>query len=85
MHPKSNAPQPQLDENLCAALELLMDGTAAHSYASLAAAYRSALADYRRTGDEGMRELAIEAERELRKLLASLREKACGGQDFFPA
>jgi len=76
---------PSLDENLCAEIELLLDGTSSHCYASLSGAYRSAMADFARTGDVGMREIAAEAERALRKLLVSLREKACAGRVDRPA
>lgn len=82
MHLDRTTPKPRLNETLCSEIELLLDGTATHAYASLAGAYHSAMADYLRTGDEGMKEVAAEAERELRKLLTSLREKACLAPGF---
>lgn len=85
MRLKPSTAMPYLDKNLCAEIELLLDGTSSHSYASLSGAYRSAVADFTRTRDEGMREIAVEAERALRTLLVSLREKACDGREDRPA
>jgi hypothetical protein len=64
----------EVDLGLCSEIEMLMDGAGIHTYAALAGAYREAVADYRRTGERGMAGLARDAERELRKILARLRE-----------
>ncbi|CAN5436035.1 hypothetical protein BH09VER1_BH09VER1_52200 [soil metagenome] len=85
MRPKPARTNHEFNENLLVQIELLLDGAESHSYASLAGAYRAATADFLCTGDKGMAELAAEAERELRKLLTTLRERHAKRPDLDPA
>lgn len=63
-----------MDFVLLQQLEELSNGQSVHKRANLSAAYRSAVEAYGRTGDEEFRNIASEAHRELRMMLASLRE-----------
>src|SRR5471032_3170727 len=73
----------QVDEMLCQEIERLMDGIEVHSYSAVAGAYRTAVADYQRTGDKGMVEIAKEAEKRLRILLTKLRERKFSDLDWW--
>ncbi|CAN5733340.1 hypothetical protein BH09VER1_BH09VER1_39560 [soil metagenome] len=63
-----------MDYVLLQQLDELSNGQTVHKRANLSAAYRGAIAEYQRTGDEEFKNLATEAHRELRILLTSLRE-----------
>lgn len=62
-----------IDQILLQQVEELCSGENVHLHANLAGAYRSAVEQYRKTGDEEYRVIAEEAHQELRILLAKLR------------
>lgn len=62
-----------IDQVLLQQIEELCSGENVHLHANLAGAYRSAVEQYRQTGDEEYRAIADEAHQELRVLLAKLR------------
>lgn len=68
-------PAEQLDEVLIQQIEELCCGESVHLRANLVGAYRSAVEEYLRTGDQGYKSIAEEAYVELRILLARLRQE----------
>lgn len=65
----------RLDQVLLQQVEELCSGENVHLHANLAAAYRSAVEQYRITGDEEFQAIADDAYVELRILLTKLREQ----------
>lgn len=63
----------ELDHKLIHECEFLAGGEFVHVTANLTGAYRSALELYNESGDEEFKQIAIEAERSLRVLVAKLR------------
>lgn len=63
----------ELDCVLIQQVEKLSDGQAVHLHANLAGAYRTAIEEFNRTGDDTYRLIAEEAQTDLRVLLAKLR------------
>ncbi len=64
-----------IDQVLLQQIEELCSGENVHLHANLAGAYRSAVEQYRQTGDEEYWVIAEEAHQELRVLLAKLRHR----------
>jgi hypothetical protein len=62
-----------IDQILLQQVEELCSGENVHLHANLSGTYRSAVDQYRLTGDEEYRVIAEEAHQELRVLLAKLR------------
>lgn len=65
----------EVDTVLLQQVEELGSGETTHLRANLAGAYRTAVEQYRLTGDEEYRRVAEEAYRELRILLTRLRQE----------
>lgn len=65
----------QIDHVLLQQVEELCSGESVHLHANLAAAYRSAVEQYRLTDDEEFQAIAADAYLELRILLAKLRQQ----------
>lgn len=63
----------KLDCVLIQQVEELTDGQTVHLHANLAGAYRTAIEEFNRTGDDAYRLIAEEAQTGLRVLLARLR------------
>jgi hypothetical protein len=61
------------DYGLIQEVELLAGGEAVHVVANLTGAYRSAIDLYNKSGDKDYRDIALEAETNLRTLLTKLR------------
>lgn len=68
-----SGPFQRIDQVLLQQIEELCTGENVHLHANLAGAYRTAIEEYRFTGDETYRLIAEEAHRALRILLARLR------------
>lgn len=65
----------QIDTVLLQQIEELCSGETSHLQANLTGAYRTAVEQYKATGDEEYRSLAKEAHTELRILLTKLRQQ----------